>query len=376
MGTGSLQFVRDLASDVGEAIQNACLYGDDWDDVARRINEGLPGTIVGLVGTDLRKGLVNIGASAGVDQTYVNSYAEHYALVNPWNQTWERLGNGILVSEEMLPAHRICETEFYQDWLRPLRDFDAGVGMRLNSQRQELIYLTIHYDPDQHDVYGRAIPELCRMIRRDLLSGLDFARAQAVTFDRGLTSGAIVDRLGQCAIAVTGEMKVLDANAGAMGEFESGQTIQCIRGRLCLSGQASDRLLKAAVRQTIEGKPGTDTFTFYDTGQRWVAKVIALHSRARKGLCCIIPAQNLALVLFENLSAKREVASQFAQTFHLTPAEFRMCSLLAKGFTIQQAANTLGITEGSARQRAKAIMAKTETTRQADLVGLMSRFSL
>lgn len=54
--------------------------------------------------------------------------------------------------------------------------------------------------------------------------------------------------------------------------------------------------------------------------------------------------------------------------FKLTPAQARLATLLHNGASVKQAAEQLGITEGSARQYLRRIFAKTGTNRQIDLI--------
>lgn len=57
--------------------------------------------------------------------------------------------------------------------------------------------------------------------------------------------------------------------------------------------------------------------------------------------------------------------------YGLTPAEARLANLLANGYSIVEAANTLGLTEGSARTSTKRIYGKTGVSGQAQLVQLL-----
>ena len=60
------------------------------------------------------------------------------------------------------------------------------------------------------------------------------------------------------------------------------------------------------------------------------------------------------------------------QLYGLTPAEARVAQALDQGDSIQQAAEHLGISVGTARIQLKAVFAKTGATRQAELIRLLS----
>lgn len=57
--------------------------------------------------------------------------------------------------------------------------------------------------------------------------------------------------------------------------------------------------------------------------------------------------------------------------FGLSPRQTKLTALLLSGRSIKEAADALGITEGSARQYLKGIFRKTGARRQADLVRIV-----
>jgi DNA-binding CsgD family transcriptional regulator len=61
------------------------------------------------------------------------------------------------------------------------------------------------------------------------------------------------------------------------------------------------------------------------------------------------------------------------QLFGLTAAETRIAIELVRGRGIKEIAAALHVAEGTIRTQLKSILAKTDTHRQADLVGLLAR---
>lgn len=61
------------------------------------------------------------------------------------------------------------------------------------------------------------------------------------------------------------------------------------------------------------------------------------------------------------------------KSFALSPSQARLAALLHDGASVRQAAERLGITEGSARQYLRRIFAKTGTNRQIDLIREIAR---
>lgn len=62
-----------------------------------------------------------------------------------------------------------------------------------------------------------------------------------------------------------------------------------------------------------------------------------------------------------------------AKIFHFTPAEAKLASIVARGASMQCAAEELKISPETARTQLKAVFAKTNTHRQSELVALLLR---
>jgi DNA-binding CsgD family transcriptional regulator len=64
-------------------------------------------------------------------------------------------------------------------------------------------------------------------------------------------------------------------------------------------------------------------------------------------------------------------AAILARTFHLTPAEAKLASVIARGASPKIAARELKISRETARNQLKSVFAKTDTHRQSELVALI-----
>ena len=64
------------------------------------------------------------------------------------------------------------------------------------------------------------------------------------------------------------------------------------------------------------------------------------------------------------------------QVFGLTRTEARIATYVLCGQTVQELAESTGVSVGTVRSQMKAIFEKTQTHRQAELVGLLTRLAL
>jgi DNA-binding CsgD family transcriptional regulator len=84
---------------------------------------------------------------------------------------------------------------------------------------------------------------------------------------------------------------------------------------------------------------------------------------------------NVMLMFFDPDQEPVSDETTYRTAFGLTPSEAKLAAILARGRGLDEAAETLSITRESARQRLKAVFAKTDTHRQGELVALLARAS-
>ena len=78
-----------------------------------------------------------------------------------------------------------------------------------------------------------------------------------------------------------------------------------------------------------------------------------------------------ALLILTPLGGEVPSADLLTGLFDLTPAEARVARAIAGGQTIDEAAAALGVSRETIRTQLRAVLAKTGTTRQAELVRLL-----
>lgn len=145
--------------------------------------------------------------------------------------------------------------------------------------------------------------------------------------------------------------------------------------RLVAADRASDDLLQTRIRTCLGG-----ALLSYAV---LLPPVVIARRDGRPIVVQVLPASGLpappeacALLLLTCLDARPELPeTRLMLLFRLTPAGARLAARLASGETLEDAADALQVSLGTARNQLKAIFAKTETRRQAELVALLWRVS-
>lgn len=251
---------------------------------------------------------------------------------------------------------------------------DGAVGIRLDVGPHDMLHIPIHYPLALADAYDRPAAEVLRRIRGNLGRAITSARRLQSALDAEKATAALVCRSNDIAFIVDGGLRIRDANQPALEAFRQGDLILCVRDRITIRHGKADRWLTQLAARLSRGRPADSVARIFRMGDRAI-HISVTTIPASATVAPISTSDRLALVLVQNLRtpSNSKGISQLAAAFGLTPAEKRLAVLLAEERTLNQAADELQISRGTARQRLKAIFEKTDTHRQSQLVALMAR---
>ena len=166
---------------------------------------------------------------------------------------------------------------------------------------------------------------------------------------------------------------VLDCNAGADRLFDD--DIRVAHRRL----RVRDHKARAALDQLADCIRATADTTSLPAGspivvQREGKQPVLIRALPISGAARSPFLGARALLTFADLGPRPGPDSRLlVSVFGLTGAEAKLASLLASGMALEEIARQLGIARETARNQLKAVFAKTETHRQAELVALLSQ---
>jgi DNA-binding CsgD family transcriptional regulator len=109
------------------------------------------------------------------------------------------------------------------------------------------------------------------------------------------------------------------------------------------------------------------------TGERYVAHVLPLTSGMRRQAGVAYAAVAAVFVRKAALELPHPIET-IAATFKLTPAEMRVLMMIVQLGGLQEVAPMLGISVATAKTHLQRIFAKTDASRQADLVKLVAGY--
>ncbi len=134
-----------------------------------------------------------------------------------------------------------------------------------------------------------------------------------------------------------------------------------------------DIFMNAETGDAAVGVKGIAVPLFSREGERYVAHVLPLTAGARRKARVAYSAVAAVFVRKAALELPHPLEA-IASTFKLTPAEMRVLMMIVQFGSLQEVAPVLGISEATVKTHLQRIFAKTDTSRQADLVKLVAGY--
>lgn len=301
--------------------------------------------------------------------TVLNTYfGEGWHEIDTWSrnaQTGTR--GGRLVRDATLIPHHVRERDrFFQEFCR---DWDLGhyAAWTFDLEGQTWGYTLIRphgHDFDDGDMAGLEL--LRSAASRAALLACSFRDARI----HGVADG--LERSGRPSVILDQDGRVIFATTGAQQLAGSAFTVR--QGRIAGLDNATEahlRRLRAAIREREARLPA-----FPISAPLRARPVIAVPMRLYDDHVATLPGAHVLLMLIDPAVHPVGDHDILRSAFGLSPREADLALLLGQGATLAQAADQLGLKLSSVRQLAKAVLARTASTRQSELVALVQRLTV
>lgn len=355
-----------LGVDLAEAVGAP----ERWPDLLGAFEAAMRARGVGLLPVEPRP---DFFWSRSMDESFAAYVAEGWYLDgrDPYRRAIPRHRRGLIsTDEDIFAPEELAHTPYFNDFARR-RDLGRWLGAPVRIDG-DLHSLSLHrsfgqaaFDAGDRVAVGRfaarlrEVASLCAGIARRHLTGV----ADALQ---------LVD---QPALALHATGRVLAMNAGA--EALMGPDFRLSGGLLRLGDREAAKQLESIIlkaRWSPEGAVlgATPVLLGRRNGASplWL-KALPVDGAARSRFL----GARLLLLLREVEPVHPPGEEALRAVFGLTPAESRLAARLARGETMEEAAEALAISRETARSQAKAVYAKTGVNRQAGLVALVLSLS-
>ena len=357
---------RPVHADLVDEIYEAAFFPDRWPGVLDRlatIAEARGGL---LFTANPLLGVLRSTTSAALRDDFAR-YANDGWLFR--GTRFSRLSGsrraGFGVEHDVFTDAELADDPGYRDFLRPIGlGWAAGTAMVLPTD--DLVVVSLERDYVRGPVERAAIDRLDALRPHLARSTLMAARLQLARAEAAATT---LQQLGLPAIVLDVRGRAIFANG--LAEVLSGTVRWGARDRVTLSDPVAQSQLRVALAGLdVDAEPTVRSFAVRGDA---VTPAMAAHLLPLRGHAIDLFAGATALLVLSPATAPHAPPLDLIQSlFDLTAAEARVARSLAGGDRIDDIAAAGGVSRNTVRSQLQAVMDKTGSRRQADVVALLA----
>ncbi|MEH6550483.1 MAG: helix-turn-helix transcriptional regulator [Pseudomonadales bacterium] len=307
---------------------------------------------------------------ANTDEWPVTAYKEHFYSLDPF----VNLPLGAVVTlDELLPLSELTQSVFYQQYLEPAGVFHI-VGADTREPNGLVARLRAMRGQDESPFSEKEIRLFSRLMPHLRCAIQIHVRLNTVESERDIYAGA-VNQLAVGTIILDEQGRVIKTNDRAQSLLTSADGIGIKDRRLFLADREASREFQGLIDQILLNiESPTPHLTQArrirrPSGKADLAAVLRPVPRSEWTEGQGHPS--LAIFLSDPEQQTSTSRETLVSLFGFTPAESTLAVELARGLSLAEASQALGISPHTARAQLKSIFAKAGVTRQAELIRLM-----
>jgi DNA-binding CsgD family transcriptional regulator len=358
-------------------IYDAALDPDLWSCALKGIGQFVGGPAAALYAKDTVRKTGNVFYVHGVEPEFVQSYFDKYVTLDPFTTTRFFFAVEQVISTKDIMTHdEFWATQFYKEWAQPQGwiDFISAALEKSSTTYAECGVFRHKRDSVTDEVACRSMRLIIPHIRRAVLIGKVIEQHQV----KAAAMADVLDGIAAALVLVDAAGRVVQANAAALEMLNEGSVLRSTGGKFAAIDAQADRTLhdifiNAENGDAAVGVKGIAVPLFSREGERYVAHVLPLTSGARRQAGVAYSAVAAVFLRKAALELPHPLEA-IASTFTLTTAEMRVLMMIVQFGSLQEVAPVLGVSEATVKTHLQRIFAKTDTSRQADLVKLVAGY--
>ncbi len=362
-----------LIAGIYSAVLDPSRWGACLDQISARLDAG--SGIQVLANTC---GLPAVVVSSNIEPDAGHRYLTRFRTVDPYMKGISQVkAPGIVAGSSVVPYSDLMKGEYYNDFLKP-QNLHWQLSLIFELDGLQSSYLTFQRARAKGDFSEEDAQFLARLMPH-LRTAVQVQRQLLVNQRHSQMLESALDDLERGVLIIGRDGKVIYMNRTAQTLVQRGAAVSIKGGRLRATDQSADRELRALIaachadEQYAERRGGgiisLPAAEQCDGLRAQVAPLcgeVVLASGAASH-----PVVTVILASVFRPPANRSEALQRIYAF--TPAESTCAVLLAEGSSIDEVAETLGLSRNTIRAHMRSLYSKTNTHRQGALVAALHR---
>lgn len=307
--------------------------------------------------------------SHNVAKEMIDAHEAHYRSLDLWTLGHHsRFGDreGGFTGDMLVPFNVLMKSEFYADFLRPngLHHL-CTAAVHERPQAGQMVSFAMFRGPRRagfEEHHRQVCEQLAPHIQRALVIS---ERLRSCERERRVDS-SMLDSAPVAIFLVDASAKVLRLTEAAEQLMRKATHLSLRSNRLW--SVARDGRLTEAIRETARAdmrEPFSRLLVITDAAQSNRLHVLIVKAGMHLRGCAYVVVGPLATANSARFS------SHLRLVYRLTSAEVRLCEMLIRGHSINEAAALLSIKRSTAVSQLKSVFSKTETRRQSELMRIL-----
>lgn len=360
-----------LDSELTALIGACALDPGKWQTVLDKISGSVGGLRTQMFGYDLEANAKFSLLQQGYSPDALADYLNHYGKLNVWLPGFNNHGAGCPIAAQALVSREAMENSaFYHEWVRPQEDITAGGAVMLFKDKNRMFALGGNI-PSRHraQLQPQFLALLGQMVG-PMQQAFEVNRVLAGLSLEKYVAGHVASQVNAIVLlSPTG--RIFYSNCIADELMAAGSVLKIgSNRRLHFADPVAQGRLEASLHPLLPVVPKTFPVNSGESRQSYTARLLAIqcdgldHSPFGALIGLDEPAFILALTPVQHQQC---VEPLLIQRFGLTMAEARVASAIAAGLSPQEMAQRDVVSVHTIRTQLKAAMAKTGSSRQAQL---------
>jgi DNA-binding CsgD family transcriptional regulator len=356
-------------------VYDAALDPGLWPHVLQRVCGYVGGAASGLFSKDSANQSGEMFYRWGDNPEFTQLYFNKYVKLDPFTTAHFFFEIGDVISiDNVMPYDEYKETLVFKEWVRPQGYVDVATAVLEKTGTAYAALSVIRHE--RHGLVDDAARQrmslLATHFRRAVLIGkvIDLRTIEAASLS------ATMDGVAAGVFLLDASRRVMYANSAGQEMLGAGEILRIAQNALVATGEQADQMLGVVLAAAGGGdvQVGAEGVAVPLTGlhgERWLAHVLPLTSGVRQRIGTVHTAIAAMFVRKASLEAPASLET-LARLYRLTVSELRVLQAVVEVGGVPAVAETLGISEATAKTHLHHVFTKTGTTRQADLVKLVA----
>ncbi len=371
-----------------ESIYNSALEGDFYSSILGSVSKAWPDAVVLIFGQDTVKLSGHFLLCRGVDTELGRAYLTDLASHHTWfNRQWHQDIGVVYHLRELVNSDELATSQVYSKIQARAVGPTVGVGVVLSRNGTRQVALEVHTLKGKNYDAGAALSEDLKLLASHLIFGARILELRQSEHNLSQMVNRFLELMSFPSVVINSNFYVLNRNSRALAMFDqNGWLTIGPDGYLCALDSAVDSRLKAMIaklstnihqRGAIMAAPSADPDSRHVITLGKLGGEEAMRGPLSGGVNSVNRVDSCFVLIVQSMTEPLQLTQDaLRQTYGLTACECDLATALLDGKTVGDVAVLNKLSKQTLRNRLSTIMRKTQTTKQSELVALLTRMAM